>query len=414
MEPVVQQALVSFSTGIPGQYSKQPFFTHILYNLSIREMTEKEQETYFFAGAMCDGETLAYNPQSVKGYSVGETASMLAHEALHVVFKHLSRGQAAPIRSNIAGDLVINSTIKSIGMPVHEGWLMPSNLKKLGLSWKKGLSLDDDEAAKHSMEEVLARIDWPEAWGQDCNHDCANCKQGKECPGMDRGGACRFHEHDSNNPDGGNEPWERVLARAAEAQKQQDKTAGRGMGTLGREIDKVLNPRKAWWKILAPFVSWVPAGRSWALPNRKYIMGGLYMPSEGTEPRIAKIILAFDTSGSMGQDEYDRITGEARGILSLATDVTVLFCDDGIQATYQFKEAPKEFPQGKGYGGTSFHPVFEWVKENILDQGQEVRVLIYFTDGYPSGWPDPIKEYPVLWGMTTDVVAPWGQTILLN
>jgi predicted metal-dependent peptidase len=61
-----------------------------------------------------------------------------------------------------------------------------------------------------------------------------------------------------------------------------------------------------------------------------------------------------------------------------------------------------------GGGGTDFIPIFKHLEEkNILDG------VIVFTDGYGS-FPSQTKVKNTLWLITTDVVAPFGQTVKYN
>jgi predicted metal-dependent peptidase len=59
----------------------------------------------------------------------------------------------------------------------------------------------------------------------------------------------------------------------------------------------------------------------------------------------------------------------------------------------------------KGGGGTDLTRIFDWVQsERIAPQA-----AIVFTDGYTPYGQSP--TYPVMWAMSTDVVAPFGTTI---
>jgi predicted metal-dependent peptidase len=66
-------------------------------------------------------------------------------------------------------------------------------------------------------------------------------------------------------------------------------------------------------------------------------------------------------------------------------------------------------PELKGGGGTNFIPAFEKVEE----LGIRPDCLIFFTDGYGT-FPTEPPPYPVVWVMTTDIVAPFGETIKVD
>ena len=62
----------------------------------------------------------------------------------------------------------------------------------------------------------------------------------------------------------------------------------------------------------------------------------------------------------------------------------------------------------KGRGGTSFKPVFDRIEAD----GIVPDTLIYFTDMECSFPEEP--EYPVIWCASTDIVAPWGETVAVK
>ena len=91
--------------------------------------------------------------------------------------------------------------------------------------------------------------------------------------------------------------------------------------------------------------------------------------------------------------------------------VTVLQCDHGVQSAQTFTPdngpSPTEVEwKARGFGGTSFVPVFEYVEKQ---PELEPSLLVYFTDGYGTA-PAKAPPYPVLWVLTRDgkPPAPWG------
>jgi predicted metal-dependent peptidase len=62
-----------------------------------------------------------------------------------------------------------------------------------------------------------------------------------------------------------------------------------------------------------------------------------------------------------------------------------------------------------GGGGTDFRPPFNYIEQYQI----KPACFIYLTDGYGT-FPQQAPQYPVLWCITTDVVAPWGQTIRIE
>jgi len=60
----------------------------------------------------------------------------------------------------------------------------------------------------------------------------------------------------------------------------------------------------------------------------------------------------------------------------------------------------------KGRGGTSFEPVFDYIRENKMFPD----VLIYLTDGYALVSLEK-PPYPVIWVTTGSTNFPFGEVI---
>jgi predicted metal-dependent peptidase len=62
-----------------------------------------------------------------------------------------------------------------------------------------------------------------------------------------------------------------------------------------------------------------------------------------------------------------------------------------------------------GGGGTSFIPVFDWVREHEI----KPEALIYITDLMGS-FPSEAPAYPVVWCASTDIEVPWGDVVRIK
>jgi len=98
--------------------------------------------------------------------------------------------------------------------------------------------------------------------------------------------------------------------------------------------------------------------------------------------RRVKVLVAIDTSGSMGKKELEFIFNEIFSILSTVKfELTVIECDAEINYIYEAKSIKDINFKIHGRGGTSFIPVFKWLK-NDCKTSKYPDLIIYFTDGY--------------------------------
>src|SRR3990167_4867456 len=106
----------------------QPFYGVLAMQLSIRET----REIPTFA---TDGKTIMYNPEFVSELNSRDfnlVIAAVAHEAEHIARLHLLRcGPRDPRLYNIAGDYLINLTLKDCGLPIDTGWLIDEQYRGL-------------------------------------------------------------------------------------------------------------------------------------------------------------------------------------------------------------------------------------------------------------------------------------------
>ena len=186
-------------------------------------------------------------------------------------------------------------------------------------------------------------------------------------------------------------------------------------GTLPGHVETIvksmLRPSFDWRTMLARFVtSCYGGGRRWLPPSRRHVHRGLYLPS--TRQERIKAVVAIDTSGSTAND-LQAFFSELCGLLRSfgGYTMTALQCDYAIQSVRTFSSDDGPLPpdiewKARGFGGTSFVPVFRYVESH---QELEPDLLVFFTDGYGDA-PRQAPPYPVLWVLTSNgkPPAPWG------
>ena len=118
--------------------------------------------------------------------------------------------------------------------------------------------------------------------------------------------------------------------------------------------------------------------------------------------KVKKLFIAIDTSGSVKGEVVENFIEKTYNILrstdffTSKTEIHLIQCDSEIKeikilhGERELEEYVKTLTL-KGFGGTDFRPVFEYV-EKVLDESlpNEINGLIYFTDGegiYPKQMP---------------------------
>ena len=119
--------------------------------------------------------------------------------------------------------------------------------------------------------------------------------------------------------------------------------------------------------------------------------------------KIKDFVIAIDTSGSVKGDIVQKFITKTYNILKQSesfftkVNIHIIQCDCKIQEDKKITDA-KELDEYmktmvlKGFGGTDFTPVFEYVEKLIKSKEiTNIKGLIYFTDGYgkyPVNQPD--------------------------
>ncbi|MAE82231.1 MAG: hypothetical protein CMB80_05825 [Flammeovirgaceae bacterium] len=367
---------------------KHPFWGQLVTNL-------KDQSCYDVPIGATDGKVFYYNPDWVESATMDEIIFLIAHEAAHCALLHLwRRGDKDAKAWNIAADYVVNDMLVEARIGK-----MPSSClfddKYKGMHAEKIYSriLKDGDDTEGGFEVVVNGSGFSGAW--------------------DGHGYSRDADEEVN--------WKATTNSAA-----QSTMGGKGRGDIPagmqRVIDGFTKPSINWVALLAAFVDALSKNDySFLRQNRRFIYQELYLPSLYSHD-MGEIAMFVDTSGSMSQDDISKSMSEVMGILTTYTPECVHFgsCDTEVQVEIKTNHelsctetAMKDILDSlQGGGGTSFLPVFDYIKEQA-----KVKFLIYFTDGY-GVFPDPNDiDIPVFWCVTPhglqDDQFPFGKVIRL-
>jgi predicted metal-dependent peptidase len=386
-----------------------PGFRHLFYKLlANNDGKYGAVPTKDVPVAATDARNILINPDTFFQYSLKERVFILGHEVVHnvygdVEFLHhcaqrdevpMDDGTVLPFRNGTmqkAMDFRINALLQAsnIGSPPKDCCLDPSIA-----------------AANDGVCEVYKRIYEDEENGGQKTGPKNPFDQLMK-PGASGGGGGQGRNQ---------QQWqvEVAAAQTLEAMKSQ----GRGHGALDRFFKELLEPVVPWTDhIRGIFNRKVGSGSyNWRKPDRRLIVRDIYMPGRSGNG-CGWIVCWGDTSGSIGEKEMCRYMSELGAIVDDCQPrrITVLWCDDEIHKVDEIEEASdletiKHAGTQGGGGGTSCLPVFDWIGEHT----EMPEVFIGFTDGYVD-FPPATPDIPVIiWAMTTEQNAPFGEIVRIN
>jgi predicted metal-dependent peptidase len=348
-----------------------------------------------------DGYHIFVNPSFCDELSEPEIMGVLAHEVMHCLLGHIDR----------RGDRDHNIWNKAIDHATNLFLIqMEFQLPKEGLFDRKYIGM--------TAEEIYEEI---------CNGINSKPQEGEE-------EGSSFDEHVDENHIisqlyAGDKPSPSDLKRLRKQLVEETRSAmaEKGIGKIAGMFDDELNMSVSddvpWQHLLARFFTGLRKNDYRTFPfNKKHLWRKIYLPSIGA-PGPEHIVVAIDTSGSMGADELSKILGELNQLKSTAEcRMTLIQCDAEIQDIKEYNSweiADIDFDNYgfRGRGGTTFEPVFDWIEKEVLNLGQRPDALFYLTDGY-AGYGMQEPPYQVMWILTSSSIEPeqipFGETIRMN
>ncbi len=337
-----------------------------------------------------DGRVLIYNPEFVAGLAPDELLGVLVHEVMHNALSHpCRRGSRDNATWNLACDLAVNPILLEAGFRLPIGRVMPGEGSHAHLPLGK------------SAEEYYALLGSPDR----------SSSEG-ESSKSDPGGCGGVRDPQANDPAESRDrdaEWQAAVAQAEEAAKSR----GELPGGLRRTIDHVLRPATDWRVILREFLSRQARNDcSWTRPNRRFIDQGVYLPGMHSE-ELGSVVIALDTSGSIGGTELATFSSEVNAILdAFDCTVTVLHHDTSVTQVQEWRSTDGPLVLDPvGGGGTSHRCVFDW----IARMDDPPTCIICLTD-LDTQFPDRPPEVPVLWAVLGNSQAqpPFGRRIAVG
>lgn len=338
-----------------------------------------------------------------------ELNALVLHEALHIVFRHLLHNRDLfkedATRANMAADYVVNDVITHI---------KDRNLLKLPVG-----GLVDDKYHNMNMREVYRLLE-----GQ--------CKKGNgggvSQPGDGQGSGSgssdqpyKFDEHDFESQVGDASPEElrQIEAQIDRALREGALLAGRLGAEIPKSITELLEPAVDWRKELAEFVSAYARGKdeyTWRSFNRRALSNELYLPTVQNET-TGEIIVAIDTSGSIGQAQINEFASELASLCEAVTPeaIRVLWWDTMVHGEQRFTDNYQNMAtmlKPLGGGGTRVGCVSDYINKHKV----EAEFMLVFTDGHVESSPAWAVSMPTLWFVTQNKrwTPPAGRMVVVE
>ena len=343
--------------------------------------------------AYTDGKNKRYGREFFESLSPPEQSALVLHENGHVFLKHLPRHmdlvKENPRLANVAMDFVINDIITEIGKKAPDLVKLP-----------KG-GLYDAKYHNWSVREVYndlkAEMDKRKKKGN--GQGGQGTGSGKNPEDMQP-----LDEHDAEALAGASVEEVRKLSdEISEAIQQGAMLAGKFGVKVPRVIQDLMQPKVSWRDELREFISSTTKGRdeyTWRKMNRRRMVDDIYLPTMEAE-KVSEIIIAIDTSGSIGSTQLTEFATEMISICDMVSPdrVRVIWWDSDVRGEQVFSDnydGLLTMLKPEGGGGTRVSSV----SELLCKEQSNAECLVVFTDGYVE---DNIKwqtNIPTLWMVT--------------
>lgn len=353
--------------------------------------------------AATNGRDEMYGREFVEKLGEKELAFVILHEAMHKCYRHLTTWrklwEEEPMLANAAMDYVINLELADLGkatgvlaFPVIDG-------KQLGLL--------DEKYRGMNTKQVF---------------DLLKQQHGGQGGSSGEGGGLDDHDWEGAGDlsDEEKKVLEKEIDRAIRQGVLAEKRVGTGAGSRSLELEDLLNPQVNWREVLREYVKSICSGKdasSWRKVNRRFLSSDTYMPTLVSE-KVGHLVVAVDTSGSIGGRELSNFLSEVKAIADEVTPdkVDLLYWDCEVAGHEEYDSSTVgsivDSTKPRGGGGTSPSCISAYLK----DKGIKPECIIVLTDGYVGNDWGGEWDAPVLWTIAgnTNAVAPNGRTVHIN
>jgi predicted metal-dependent peptidase len=361
--------------------------------------------------ACTNGRDEMYGRGFVNELNDAQLRFLVLHEVYHKLFKHMTTWhhlfkQDAQL-ANMACDYVINLKIVDDN---KDGFATMTGILEGGCYDRKYVGMDSAQ-----VYNLLREDQDGQGSGQDGDDGDGDGGQGS---GSLHNGQQPFDEHDWEGAQELTADEQRELARELDEAVRQGALAAGKMGSGGDlGLHELLQPQINWRDTLREFITSTCAGSDYSTysrPNRRYLSSGIYMPS-GISEQVGELVLAIDTSGSIGQRELNAFLTEVKEICDTVRPdgVRLLYWDTKVcrDEKYDVHELDDLVQSTKptGGGGTDVTCVTDYLRDNSIN----AQAAIVLTDGHLyGGWGQ--WSMPVLWCIMDNLGAKPDVGVAVN
>ena len=328
---------------------------------------------------------IIYNPTFIEGLEIDGIMFVLAHEVLHIMFKHGLRRQGRnPRLWNIACDYAINYILYKSGFTVLPGCLFDPRFADMSAEQiYEVLQKEKEEQEKHPKRPGDQPFD-----------------EKHKDTGLGDDDVREPENLDANEKAKIDQKVQQKVAQAANMARM----AGKIPAGLERIINEILNPTLPWEEMLQEYMTRVVQdNESWSRRNRRF--ADVYLPARHSV-RMGPIIFIADTSGSITSAEINRIGAEVIAVAETIQpeSIRVVCCDTKVQNDQLFEQGDTLKIDFNGGGGTDMPVALTHVEQ------YDPVVVVMITDGW-TPWPTTEPPYPLITICTTDQKVPVGEVV---
>ena len=364
--------------------------------------------------ACTNGLDIKYGRGFIDSLTDAEVRFVILHEAFHKMFRHLiiwaHLNKKNPRLANIACDFNINGVISDICKAIlkrtgqifatmPEGALYDERFRE-GDDWMNSGKIFS------ILEQELEGGDGGDGGDGDDGDGDSNAGGGNAygSPYGSTTGGDQLQPLDEHDWDGAEEltkdEQEELTRQVDEAIRQGALVAGKAFGGGNRLFEELLTPQINWREVLQEFIQSTCKGRdfsTWKRPSRRHLAAGVYMPTSISE-RVDELVIAVDTSGSIGQSTLTAFLSEVKGICDTVKPekVRLLYWGTRVEREESYDQTNidsliKSTKPLHG-GGTDAACVPQHMKEHDI----KPQAAVILTDGYVFGdWGT--WDCPTLW-----------------